>query len=291
MAVNLTNLDISTRYALQEDFDNGFVGRDRQIVIQTDDAKGYRPIIMDGKTSGGKNKVALMDDLKDWKPARATSADRLQTARTIRTNLSSTSISSFNGTTNILPGIQGILGTAHGGTGNADGTVARLTTDRTFICNLESTTAGSFNGSADVTLGVSGKLPIASGGTGRNDGHAPKDILMSGNRGSLNGYETSSNVTSASLTINNSARDSICWTYSGDMALTISNGDANQSWTKVIVMNNANISGSLAVTANSSSWTWITDNATSLPAKAFVGIMVVHWSNTHGFISLMFKES
>lgn len=71
MAVKLTNLDISTRYALQKDFDNGFVGRDRQIVIQTDDAKGYRPIIMDGKTSGGKNKVALLNDI----PAIATQAE------------------------------------------------------------------------------------------------------------------------------------------------------------------------------------------------------------------------
>lgn len=65
MPVDLTNNDISTRYALQEDFDNGFVGRDRQVVIQTDDPKGYRPVIMDGVTQGGKNKVALMDDVED----------------------------------------------------------------------------------------------------------------------------------------------------------------------------------------------------------------------------------
>lgn len=66
MPVNLTNLDIGTRYALQEDFNNGFVGRDRQVVIQTDDPKGYRPVIMDGKTTGGKSKVALVDDLTDY---------------------------------------------------------------------------------------------------------------------------------------------------------------------------------------------------------------------------------
>ena len=290
MAVNLTNLDISTRYALQEDFDKGFVGRDRQIVIQTDDAKGYRPIIMDGKTSGGKNKVALIDDLEDWKPARATSADKLQTIRAIRTNLASTSAAAFNGTANVTPGVQGILGIANGGTGNNEGTVARLTTDRTFICDLGSTTAGSFNGSANVTLGVSGELPIDRGGTGRNDGHAPKDILMSGNRGNLNGYENSSNVPLASMTIKNLSRDSICWTYSGTMDLTISNGSPNQAWTKVIVINNEDSAGKLNVTADSSKFTWVTDNATSLPTKAFVGIMVVHWANTKGFISLMFKE-
>lgn len=66
MAITLTDKDISTRYALQEDFDKGFLGRDRQIVIKTDDPKGYRPIIMDGKTSGGKNKVALVEDLVNY---------------------------------------------------------------------------------------------------------------------------------------------------------------------------------------------------------------------------------
>ena len=68
MPVNLTNKDIGTRYALQEDFNNGFVGRDRQVVIQTDDPKGYRPVIMDGKTTGGKSKVALLADLTDYLP-------------------------------------------------------------------------------------------------------------------------------------------------------------------------------------------------------------------------------
>lgn len=68
MAVNLTDMDIGTRYALQEDFNNGFVGRDRQVVIQTDDPKGYRPVIMDGTTQGGKSKVALLTDLSDYVP-------------------------------------------------------------------------------------------------------------------------------------------------------------------------------------------------------------------------------
>ena len=68
MPVNLTNRDIGTRYALQEDFNNGFVGRDRQVVIQTDDPKGYRPVIMDGQTTGGKSKVALVADLTDYLP-------------------------------------------------------------------------------------------------------------------------------------------------------------------------------------------------------------------------------
>lgn len=76
MAIALTNLDIGTRYALEEDFTNGFVGRDRQIVIKTDDPKGYRPVIMDGTTQGGKNKVALVDDLADYVPVATYNSDK-----------------------------------------------------------------------------------------------------------------------------------------------------------------------------------------------------------------------
>ena len=76
MAVDLTNNDISTRYALQEDFDNGFVGRDRQVVIQTDDPKGYRPVIMDGVTQGGKSKVALLTDLSDYVSVSTYNSDK-----------------------------------------------------------------------------------------------------------------------------------------------------------------------------------------------------------------------
>lgn len=47
----------------------------------------------------------------------AGTATKLQTARTVRTNLSSTSTASFNGTANITPGITGTLAITHGGTG------------------------------------------------------------------------------------------------------------------------------------------------------------------------------
>jgi hypothetical protein len=49
--------------------------------------------------------------------ATASSAAQLTTARTIRTNLASTSTASFNGTANITPGVTGILPVANGGTG------------------------------------------------------------------------------------------------------------------------------------------------------------------------------
>lgn len=99
----------------------------------------------------------------------AASATKLATARTVRTNLASTSTASFNGTANIAPGVTGILPVANGGTGNENGLVAsatKLETARAITANLASTAAASFDGSADVTPGVSGVLPIANGGTG-----------------------------------------------------------------------------------------------------------------------------
>lgn len=45
------------------------------------------------------------------------SANRLATARTIRTNLASTSAASFDGTADVTPGVTGVLPEANGGTG------------------------------------------------------------------------------------------------------------------------------------------------------------------------------
>lgn len=45
------------------------------------------------------------------------SAEKLVNSRTIRTNLASTSTASFNGTSNITPGVTGVLKIANGGTG------------------------------------------------------------------------------------------------------------------------------------------------------------------------------
>lgn len=47
----------------------------------------------------------------------AGSATKLATARTIRTNLASTSTANFDGTTNVTPGVTGTLPIANGGTG------------------------------------------------------------------------------------------------------------------------------------------------------------------------------
>ena len=63
---------------------------------------------------------ALKTELTNYLPLKGTaaSATKLATARTIRTNLSSTKAASFNGTANITPGVTGVLPVANGGTGS-----------------------------------------------------------------------------------------------------------------------------------------------------------------------------
>ena len=55
----------------------------------------------------------------------ATTATTLQNARTIQTNLASTSAASFNGSANITPGVTGTLPIANGGTGATTAAAAR----------------------------------------------------------------------------------------------------------------------------------------------------------------------
>ncbi len=65
----------------------------------------------------------------------AATATKLQTARTIRTNLASTSTASFDGTANVTPGVTGTLPITNGGTGNTTGnaaTATKLQTARTI---------------------------------------------------------------------------------------------------------------------------------------------------------------
>ena len=72
------------------------------------------------------------------------SADKLTTARTIQTNLASTTSASFDGTENVTPGVTGVLPAANGGTGRTDGKAVGLATARTID-------GVSFNGTANIT--------------------------------------------------------------------------------------------------------------------------------------------
>ncbi len=111
----------------------------------------------------------------------AASATKLATARTVRTNLASTSTASFNGTANITPGVTGILPVANGGTGNATGlaaTATKLAAAVTITTDLASSEAASFDGSENIVPGVTGVLPLANGGTGNTTGQAGTAVKL-----------------------------------------------------------------------------------------------------------------
>lgn len=84
-------------------------------------------------------------------------AVKLQTARTITTDLASTSAASFDGSADITPGITGTLPIANGGTG--------LTVNPSILVDLESTVTDTVF-EASPRPGITGTLPISHGGTG-----------------------------------------------------------------------------------------------------------------------------
>ena len=97
---------------------------------------------------------------------------QLTTARTVRTNLASTSTASFDGSANITPGVTGTLPIANGGTGNTTGLAAsatKLATGRSIRVNLANTYDSSnpvtYDGTAAIAIPVGGVLPVDHGGT------------------------------------------------------------------------------------------------------------------------------
>lgn len=88
----------------------------------------------------------------------AATATKLETARTIQTNLENTSATSFNGTKNITPGITGTLPIANGGTGKKT-----LTANQVLIGNgtgaitqraIDTTTGGTASSTSLITSGA-----------------------------------------------------------------------------------------------------------------------------------------
>lgn len=124
----------------------------------------------------------------------AGTATRLQTARTIRTNLGSTSTASFDGTANITPGIIGILAVSHGGTGASSASTART--------NLGAAAAEHTHSFMDD---ITGTVPVSRGGTGAWDAGAARSNLgiTPANIGAApsSHNHSASNITSGTLSI------------------------------------------------------------------------------------------
>lgn len=117
-------------------------------------------------------------------------AQKLANSRAIQTNLASNAAANFDGSSNISPGVTGVLPPANGGTG-----VSALT----IRTNLASTAAAAVNGTAAITPGVTGVLPVANGGTGAANASAARSSL-----GLKNGALMTFSYANGTLTITSS---------------------------------------------------------------------------------------
>ncbi len=95
-------------------------------------------------------------------------ARRLTTARSIRTNLGSTSASNFDGTANITPGVTGTLPIANGGTGATSASAART------ALGAFSSSGGTINGNVRIngTVAEGNSNTTASGNYSHAEGRA-----------------------------------------------------------------------------------------------------------------------
>ena len=100
-------------------------------------------------------------------------------------------------------------------------------------------------------------------------------INISGSRGTLAGYETTS-VGAAALTVNQDSPDSQQLTAAA--AITVSNGTANQSWVKKVSIKDAATTISLG-----SAWSWA---GGSQPTVTAPSLLVCSWDNDCGIAIL-----
>ena len=230
-----------------------FKGLARQVVINIDD--GFRPVIMDGLTLGGKFFCASKAEVEAVKVTAQgaltkTQADRYYLGKTAK----ATSAGSADTATS----------------------AGKWTTARTLTLSGGATGSVSIDGSTNVTLNVTSIAGAKVTGTvssattansvaWTNVSGKPDPVVKSGARGNLAGYEE----TATGNTVSATSRD--CQVASG--TVTVSNGTASTAWTKVVKLGSA-------VTVNlGSSFKWANGEAPEIKAPA---ILVCHWNNDAG---------
>ena len=121
-------------------------------------------------------------------------AKQLNTARTIQTNLGSTSSASFNGTANVTPGVTGVLPAANGGTGKT---------------SLQATRNAMGLGN------TTGALPIANGGTGATSVLNAANSILANGATSIGGDMIFKNPNRATNTIGGIVAGNDAWRVGG----------------------------------------------------------------------------
>lgn len=281
---NTTN-DVSSRGCTNATLAQ-FKGLPRQVVININD--GYRPIVMDGSTLGGKFKSASLDELNavkkvaitksqadGWylsKTEAATGANKLSTARTIAIDGAVTgTATAFDGTANITINTTSVDASRVKGTLTVDttGKAAKATQDANG--NVIDTTYAT---AIALSTGLAGKA-------NKTHTHAVADVTnlqatldgkipKTGNRGALAGYSTSA----VGTTVDASAKDS---QYATSGAVTVKNGATGQTWTKVVKMS----AGTVTLESN---WAWVDGEA---PELSFPCLLICHWNNDKGIAGVV----
>lgn len=283
MAVNLTDMDIGTRYALQEDFNNGFVGRDRQVVIQTDDPKGYRPVIMDGATTGGKNKVALVDDLSDYVPVDTYNSEK--TGFETKSNASATyatktELSGYETTTHASATYA--TKTELAGKANSVHTheIANVNGLQTALDSKQA--AGNYaQATHSHTKSQITDFAHTHPSSEITDLNLGDYVPKAGARGTLAGYETQTKSSGATVTIGYSTGDYVVHNADGQTALTVNVDGANLAdignagGIKVLFIYNTTAVTTLSVQGANGITTidWEGEEAPSLSGKAVIRLV------------------
>ena len=100
-------------------------------------------------------------------------------------------------------------------------------------------------------------------------------VPLTGSRGKLAGYEGIT-VQSGALTVNANTADVV--QLSAGVAITVSNGSANQSWVKKVSITNASTTISLG-----SNWVWV---GGSQPTVTAPSLLICSWDNNKGMAIL-----
>ncbi len=101
-------------------------------------------------------------------------------------------------------------------------------------------------------------------------------IDKTGDRGTLAGFSVPS-VTSSAITITGDSSDDIQVT--GAVEISVENGGANESWSKVVSI----VDASATITLGSN-WAWVGGEVPTVEANC---ILVLYWNNTFGKANLI----